>query len=157
MKLADWQTCRERKETWSEGGRGGEGCCEGREREMRDVVEGEEGKGMEEQRRQREGGWGGRRRPTLPNLLLPHLVQSLHVVWLCPVLGNGGIPTVTREIVDEALQELLESFLGLLNVHVRPPDNEVGLRGCLAGHSRGRRLTSLQCTSIRCTHLTIHT
>ena len=97
--------------------------------------------------RGKEGG-GKEKAHSAPNSLLAHLIQPLHVERLCPVLSNGGIPTVSREIIDEALQKLLESFLGLLNIHIRPPDNEVGLRGCLTGHSRGRRLTSLQCTSI---------
>ena len=111
-------------------------------------LEGEEGEGMEEQRRQREGGWGEGEGPLCPQQppRSPHPAAACRTALSCP--QQWGNPHRLREIIDEALQKLLESFLGLLNIHIRPPDNEVGLRGCLTGHSCGRRLTSLQCTSI---------
>lgn len=65
-----------------------------------------------------------------------HLIQTLHVVRFNPVLGNRGIPSISREIVNEILEKLSKLFLCVLNIDVCAPDNEVGLRGCLANYPR---------------------
>ena len=65
-----------------------------------------------------------------------YLIQTLHVVRLDPVLSKRGIPSISREIVNEILEKLAKLFLCVLYIDVCAPDNEVGLRGCLANYPR---------------------
>ena len=67
-----------------------------------------------------------------------HLVETLHVIRFHPVPGNGGIPSVAREVVDKGLEEASKLSFGFLDVNVSAPDNEVCLRGSLA-RSHGSR------------------
>ena len=75
----------------------------------------------------------------IPRQPKAHLIQPLHVVRFYPVPGDGGVPSVAREIVDKRLQKLSELPLRVLNVDVGAPDNEVSLRGCLACSPGNRR------------------
>ena len=86
-----------------------------------------------------------------------HLIQTLHIIWLDPVLSNRGIPSVSREIVNEILEEFSELFLCVLNIDVRAPDNEVGLRGCLANYPRRGGVTRLDDDGdIQLTNIHVH-
>ena len=60
----------------------------------------------------------------------PHLLKPGHVERLYDVTTRRNV--LICLVINEHLQELLESLLGLLNVNVRTPDHQVGLRGTLA-------------------------